>query len=134
VGVINAGKTAERRNEINRQNGVEVDGAKAVHGLEKQEEEKPEMIFQVEPFTPAKPGVQAALMERLLREKRRVGVSPADKSDGMPCAGQRSANPDHSLVKDKIVGYGEKKTHKPANIRELRGYTHEYYSIFGANF
>jgi hypothetical protein len=134
VGVIQAGKAAERRNEIYGQNGVEVDGAKAVHGLEKQIEEKPDIVFQIEPFTPAEPGFQAVLTERMLRENRGVLLAAADKGDGMPGAGQRSADPDHPLVKDKIVGDGEKKTHKPANIRELRGYTHDYYSIFGPNF
>jgi hypothetical protein len=134
VGVIEAGKTAERRNEIYRQNGVEVDGAKAVHGLEKQKEEKPDIVFQVEPFTPAEPGFQAALTEKMLRKSGGVPVATADKGDGMAGAGQRSADPDHPLVKGKIIGDGEEKTHKPANIRELRGYTHDYYSIFDPNF
>jgi hypothetical protein len=134
VSVIDPGDAAEPGDEIDRQDGVEIDGAKAIHRLKKQEKEEAEMVFKVPSFAAAKPCLEPALAKRVVGEGRGAGVSPADKGNVKTGSCQGSADPDHPLVEDEIVGHGEKKTHKPANIRELRGYTHYNYPIFGLNF
>ena len=138
MGVVYPRDPSNPRDEIARQDRVEVDGADEIHLPAKQVQEETEMIFCVKKFSPAGPHFQPVLPVRPVGKRQGSPVFSPDQGHQKTCVGQGGTDPDHPLVKVQIIGHCTKdplfhpaNMAKPPHIPQLPAHYRHFYRIFG---
>lgn len=106
MSVIDPGDAFEQSGPITGYDGIQVDGADTVHPSEKEEEQQPEVIFQVEELSFMEQQAEPMLPERLPLQRGGGRLLPAYQYHVITFPGQGGADPDHSLIVGQVIGDG----------------------------
>jgi len=106
MGVVDPGNAFEPGGPAAGDDGVQVDGADAVHPSDQQVEQQPEVIFQVKELSLMEQQAKPVLPEKLSLQGEGGGLLPAHQYHVVARLGQGGADPDHSLIIGQIIGYG----------------------------
>jgi hypothetical protein len=108
MGIVYPGDAPERRNDITRQDRVQVDGANTIHLPEQQVKKETEIVFQVKKLSPLKEQAQPALMIDFPVNGDRIGGLTPYKGDRITRTGEGMADPYHTLIIAQIIGHRTK--------------------------
>jgi len=103
MGVVDPGNAFKPGGPIAGYDGVQVDGADTVHPSEQEEEQQPEVIFQVEEFSFTEQQAEPVLPERRLLQREGRELFPAYQYHVITFPGQGGADPDHSLIVGQVI-------------------------------